>query len=100
MNPAWAAVAVAAATVVANVLGVWWVGRMQRTLARAERLGDREIEVYVELLRWVEGVDSLDPLLDVILVALEDDRRLVEGHALWSRRGGVPRGGGRIGGLE
>jgi len=62
MNPAWAAVAVAAATVVANVLGVWWVGRMQRTLARAERLGDREIEVYVELLRWVEGVDSPDPL--------------------------------------
>jgi hypothetical protein len=62
MNAAWAAVAVAAATVVANVLGVWWAGRTQRSLARAERLGDREIEVYVELLRWVERVDSPDPL--------------------------------------
>jgi hypothetical protein len=56
---AWAAVTVAAVTVVANVLGVWWVSRTQRRIARAERIGDREIEVYVDLLRWVKEIESI-----------------------------------------
>jgi hypothetical protein len=58
MTAAWAAVAVAAATVVANVAGVWWAGRTQRRLARDDRLMAREIEVYVDLLRWVREIES------------------------------------------
>jgi hypothetical protein len=58
MTVAWAAIAVAAATVVANVVGVWWAGRTQRKLARAERIGAREIETYVDLLRWVKEIQT------------------------------------------
>src|SRR5436305_11673967 len=59
MTAAWAAVAVAAATVVANVVGVWWAGRTRRRLARADRIGEREIEVYTDLMRWVNKLQTI-----------------------------------------
>ena len=59
MTAAWAAVTVAAATVAANVVGVFWASRTQRRLAQAERLGDRQIEVYLDLIKWTKKMQSL-----------------------------------------
>jgi len=59
MTAAWAAVTVAAATVAANVVGVFWAGRTQRRLAQVERLGDRQIQVYLDLIKWARKMQSL-----------------------------------------
>ena len=59
MTAAWAAVTVAAATVAANVVGVFWASRTQRRLAQVERLGDRQIEVYLDLIKWAREMESL-----------------------------------------
>jgi hypothetical protein len=58
LSTAWAAVAISGVTVVANVFGVMWAGHTQRRLAHQDRIGDRRIETYVELLRWLDTAES------------------------------------------
>jgi hypothetical protein len=57
-NAAWAAVAVSAGAVIASIFGVLAAGRTQRRLAHLERIGDRRIETYLELLKWLDTAEA------------------------------------------
>jgi hypothetical protein len=58
LSTAWAAVVISGVTVVANIFGVMWAGHTQRRLAHQERIGDRRIETYVELLKWLDAAED------------------------------------------
>src|SRR4051812_29589508 len=55
---AWIAVAVSIATVVASFFGVIWAGYTQRRIAHFERIADRRVETYVELLSWIDTAEA------------------------------------------
>lgn len=81
MSTAWAAVVISGVTVVANIFGVIWAGRTQRRLAHLERIGDRRIDTYVELLKWLDTVEAnlrsvTGPLDAFEKLRLRDDLRL------------------------
>ena len=58
LSTAWVAVVISGVTVVANIFGVMWAGHTQRRLAHLERIGDRRIETYVELLKWLDDAED------------------------------------------
>lgn len=82
LSTAWAAVVISGVTVVANIFGVMWAGHTQRRLAHQERIGDRRIETYVELLKWLvaaeDSVQSAGGQLGPAFLGLKlpDDLRL------------------------
>jgi hypothetical protein len=59
MNAAWAAVVLAAVTVGANVFAVVWSSRTQRLITRSQRIGDRQTDTYVDLLKWVADIEAV-----------------------------------------
>jgi hypothetical protein len=77
MTAAWVAVVISAVTVVANIFGVIRSGRAQREIARGERIGDRQIDTYIDLLHWVKKFEDLSDassLFEVIgAMRLDDD---------------------------
>ena len=78
---ALASLGVAAISVVAGSANVRSANRNQRRLAHLERISDRQIDTYVELLRWAKGTQEAvhrEPgMLDLIeALMLPDDLEL------------------------
>jgi hypothetical protein len=55
LSAAWATVLVALVAVILSFLSVLAANRSQRQLAHLERIGDRRIETYLELLKWLDA---------------------------------------------
>ncbi len=78
---ALASLAVAAISVVAGSANVRSANRNQRRLAHLERISDRQIDTYVELLRWAGGTQEavhreLGMLALIEALKLPDDLKL------------------------
>lgn len=65
MTSAWAtvivacvAVAISAATTVANYIGTKRAGDTQVRIAHEQQIGDQRIETYLDLLRWVDEAED------------------------------------------
>jgi hypothetical protein len=58
MTSAWVAVIISVVTVVVNFFGVYKAGALQTRLAHEQRVGDRRIDTYLELLEWADGVQE------------------------------------------
>jgi len=73
MTPTWAAivisavgVAVSAAVVVTNVFAVRRAARTQLQIANGQRIGDRQIATYLDLLKWVREIENTKRELGIL----------------------------------
>lgn len=73
---ALATIGVAAISTVAAWVSTWSANRNQRRLAHQERISDRQIDTYLDLLSWAEGTREAIHRQDINILGIVDVLKL------------------------